>query len=245
MKDRIFTSFNDCLGTDDFFDYSEIQEKPLVFPTYIMKTNEKKEYNEKMTNQDYLVAFSTQTQNYCVGLIDMVNSTKISASIGQARVSRYYQIFLNSMSRVLSRYGGFVIKNVGDCLVYYFPESAKARRKFGFLSCLESSLAMVEAHDTICKYLQSEGLPPVDYRISNDYGSVVVMKSNSSSLDMIGPPVNMCSKINHRASKNGIVIGGDLYETAKDFKEYHFKETTGFSLGFKHQYPVYTLSRKK
>lgn len=42
----------------------------------------------------------------------------------------------------------------------------------------------------------------VDYRISADYGSVVLMKSNNSeSVDMIGSPVNMCSKIDHAATK--------------------------------------------
>ena len=160
-----------------------------------------------MHSSDYLVAFSGNTQNYCVGLVDMVNSTKIAATIGNGKISTYYQIFLNSMSRILSRFGGFVIKNVGDCLVYYFPESLKSNRKYGFMSCLECSLAMIEYHDTICKRLDKEKLPYVDYRISADYGSVVLMKSNNSTaVDMIGPPVNMCSKINHAATKNNIAI---------------------------------------
>ena len=100
---------------------------------------------------DYLVAFSGNTENYCVGLVDMVNSTKMAAILGNGKISQYYEVFLNSMSKILSRFGGFVIKNVGDCLVYYFPESSKPNRKFGFMSCLECSLAMIEYHDTICK----------------------------------------------------------------------------------------------
>jgi len=198
-----------------------------------------------MNPADYMVAFSGNTENYCVGLVDMVNSTKITATIGNGNISRYYQIFLNSMSKILSRFGGFVIKNVGDCLVYYFPESSKSNRKFGFMSCLECSLAMIEYHDTICKVLNQEGLPNVDYRISADYGSVVLMKSNNSeTVDMIGPPVNMCSKINYAASPNGTVIGGDLYSMVKGFSDYRFKEIDNFSLGFKHLYPIYEVRRK-
>lgn len=198
-----------------------------------------------MTPSDYFVAFSGNTQNYCVGLVDMVDSTKIAATLGNGKISEYYEIFLNSMAKILSRFGGFVIKNVGDCLVYYFPESSKANRKFGFMSCLECSLAITEYHDHICKILNKKGLPCVDYRVSADYGSVVLMKSNNSaSIDMIGPPVNMCSKINHAAPTNGTVIGGDLYSMVKKFDDYNFKEVKGFSLGFKHSYPVYEIHRR-
>ena len=113
------------------------------------------------------------------------------------------------------------------------------------MSCLECSLAMIEYHDTICKRLTKEGLPPINYRISADYGSVVLMKSNTSeSLDMIGAPVNMCSKINYAATKNGSVIGGDLYRMVKKFDDYKFNEVKGFSIGLKHSYPIYKIQRK-
>ena len=78
---------------------------------------------------EYLVSFLTQPSSYCVGIVDMVNSTKITAQIGPLRVSRYYQVFLNSMSKILSRYDGIVIKNVGDCLFYYFPNSDNSYKK--------------------------------------------------------------------------------------------------------------------
>jgi len=71
------------------------------------------------------------------------------------------------------------------------------------------------------------------------------MKTNiSKEFDMIGPPVNMCSKINHLAAKNQFVIGGDLFQIIKKFKVYQFKEINDFSLGFKLSYPVYSVSYK-
>ncbi len=198
-----------------------------------------------MSTSDYLVAFSGQTQNYCVGMVDMANSTKMAATLGTVKISRYYQIFLNSMSKILSRFGGSVIKNIGDCLLYYFPESSKANKKFGFMSCLECGLSMIENHSTICKELTQNDLPCVDYRVSADYGSVILMRANNSdSLDMLGPPVNMCSKINCAAETNGVVIGGDMYTMVKSFNDYKFKKVDEFALGFKHAYPVYAVVRK-
>ena len=135
------------------------------------------ETSSKTQEADYLVAFSGNTQSYCVGIVDIVNSTKICAAMNVEKISRYYELFLNSMSRILSRFGGYVIKNIGDCLVYYFPESSKSNKKFGFMSCLEASLAMSQYHDTLNKKMREEKLPPIDYRISADYGSVVLMKA--------------------------------------------------------------------
>ena len=174
----------------------------------------------------------------------MVNSTKISASLNEKEWCKYYSIFLNSMSKILQKFGGQAIKNGGDSLLYYFPESI-ASTKIGFASCIESGLAIIESQPLISTTLLQESLPPLSYRVSLDFGKVVIMKqSNSFSIDLIGPPVNMCAKINHKALPNCMVIGGDLHELIKDMKEYRFKSMTGLSIGLKHTYPIYEVCRK-
>ena len=196
-----------------------------------------------MSISDYMVAFSGQTNSYCVGIIDMIDSTKISARLPVGKLSRYYQIFLNSMADTLKKFGGKVIKNVGDSLLFFFPESCKGR-KYGFMSCLKGGLGMTELHDHLCLCAKNEGLPCINYRISCDYGSAVLMQSSDSSLDMIGPPLNMCAKINHFAHDNGIVIGADLYEMAKKMNDYNFTSVKSFDTGQKFQYPVYAVTRR-
>ena len=198
----------------------------------------------KMDIQDYMVAFSGQTQSYCVGIVDMVDSTKISARLPVSSSSKYYGIFLNTMARILNRFGGMIIKNVGDSLMFYFPESSKGRR-YGFMTCIEGCLAMVEAHGYICEMAKKEGLPPFNYRISCDYGPVVVMKQNESSqIDMIGPPMNICNKINRMAPHNCFIIGADLYETTKKFTEYSFLSHGKYNSELKSNYSIYLVSRK-
>ncbi|MDX1372420.1 MAG: adenylate/guanylate cyclase domain-containing protein [Nitrososphaeraceae archaeon] len=202
--------------------------------------------NSSMGVSDYMVAFSGHSQSYCIGFVDMVNSTKISSNLNEKDWCKYYAIFLNSMAKIIQRFGGQAIKNGGDSLLYYFPESSNPKSKFGFISCLECSLAMIEAHDYICAKVQNEGLPPLDYRVSADYGKVVLMESNNTNtVDVIGPPVNMCVKINHIAASNRVVIGGDLYEMVKDLNDYSFKSKHGLSIGLKFDYPIYSLKHKR
>ncbi len=193
----------------------------------------------------YVVNFLETSQSYCVGLVDIVNSTKISASLTQKKLSKYYEVFLNSMAQIIEKFGGYVIKNIGDSLLFYFPDSSKSSQGYDFENCLECGLAMIEEHDSINEYLKKQKLPSLNYRISADYGEVSIMKTNdSSSIDVFGTPVNMCTKINHAAEKNSIVIGSDLYRTAKKLPHYKYSMINSCSVGLKYMYPIYSVSRK-
>ena len=193
----------------------------------------------------YVVNFLETSQSYCVGLVDIVNSTQISASLSQPKLSKYYEIFLNSMAQIVEKFGGFVIKNIGDSLLFYFPDSSKSSNSYDFKNCLECGLTMIEEHENINKILKKEMLPPLNYRISADYGEVSIMKTNgSSNIDVFGTPVNMCTKINHGATKNSIVIGSDLYRTAKNLDSYSYQMINSYSIGMKFVYPIYGVRRK-
>jgi hypothetical protein len=65
--------------------------------------------------------------------------------------------------------------------------------------------------------------------------------SISSEIDLIGPSVNMCAKINRCAGSNEFVVGNDLQQAVKKQTAYHFGEVQGFDLGFKYPYPVYRV----
>ncbi|QLH09047.1 adenylate/guanylate cyclase domain-containing protein [Candidatus Nitrosotenuis sp. DW1] len=215
----------------------------LIEPETILKEKTREPESEPSPSS-YCVIFSEKSVRYCIGIVDMVGSTKLAASLGMSKMSRYYQNFLNLMSKIIEVYDGRVIKNVGDCLLFCFPQTDATQNKLEIAKCLECSLAMIDAHEFLCSQMKKEGLPCIDYRISIDYGHVIPMKaSDSKSLDIIGPAVNMCSKINRCAKKNGIVAGGDLYHIAKQMDGVAFKEIKGYSAGFKLSYPVYQLTR--
>ena len=225
-----------------FFDYSQSQIVQNTYMDYFDPSRKVQEYQKK-TNESYLVTFSGKEISVVVGIVDMVSSTKICAKLGPAKASTYYQVFINSMSKILSRYGGVVIKNIGDCLLFYFPYGKKIEQDY-YENCLDASNALLESHDTICDHLHDNGLPCLDYRVSLDYGNVIMMDANLSSVcDMIGPPINMCSKINRSAKANKMVIGGDLYEIVKKKKQFKFKNVKGHNVGFKHTYPVYSITK--
>jgi len=214
-------------------------------PSY-MGSHIEQEIPQSMKVSDYLVAFTTQSHSYCVGCVDMVNSTKISASLSGDKLSEYYETFLNSMAKIVGNFNGKVFKNVGDCLLYYFPLSKDCLDLDKVAKCLDCGIIMIKAQQMISQKLVSEGLPSLNYRVSVDYGNVVIMNANNSTeIDMIGQPVNMCSKINHSAKSNEFVIGGDCYEVVKKLEKYNFKQVNEYNVGFKLGYPVYKVQSKQ
>ncbi len=167
--------------------------------------------------QDEEISFSGERQNFCICFIDMIDSTKISAELPDAGISKYYAIFLNAMATIAKNCGAKIIKNAGDCLIYYFPNTTDPSNLLAFKDVIECGITMMLAHRAINAKLHEEGLPSLDYRISADYGLVQVARSRSSqSDDLFGSAVNLCAKINSKASANGMVIGNNLYQITKE-----------------------------
>jgi two-component system, OmpR family, response regulator ChvI len=195
------------------------------------------------------ISFLDRSLNCCVCFVDMVNSTKVTAEISdRQKVRQYYSIFINTMAVLAKNYGARIIKNAGDALIFYFPETSDSSNEGAFKDMLECFTTMILAHNVINAKLHSENLPSVSYRISADYGRVEVATSTSStSEDLFGSTMNICAKINSMAEPNGIVIGGDLYQIVKSFSfidKYQFRESRGYSIGFSQWYPVYIALSK-
>ena len=194
------------------------------------------------------ISFSSQSQNFCVCFVDMVDSTKITAeATNKEKVRKYYSIFINTMATIARNFGAKVIKNTGDCLISYYPKTSDSTNKSAFKDVIECGLTMIDASPIISAKLKQEGLLSIRYRISADYGAVEVAKSiTSQNYDFFGSTVNLCAKINSKAPPNGMVIGGDLYQIVKkSYDYYRFEELGGYSIvSFKHPYPIYSVISK-
>jgi len=179
--------------------------------------------------QDNQITFVNFSNNYCVCIIDIIDSTNNTFDILESKkIKQYYSVFLNTMTSIIGRHGGKVIKNAGDNLLYYFPNTMNESNYLDFQDVIECGLSMIDAKDQVDLLLNLNGLPPINYRISASYGKVeLAIVGNSHSGDIFGTPVNICSKINHFASSNQMIIHRDLYQVMKEmpyFDDYMFEE---------------------
>jgi two-component system, OmpR family, response regulator ChvI len=196
------------------------------------------------------IRFSKDSENYCLCIIDIVNSTFVTAQITNSDdIRKYYSIFINTMATIARNFEGKVIKNSGDSVIYYFPNTFDTRNECAFRNALECCLTMLAANTVINDKMYEEALPQLNYRVSSDYGNMQVARSNASIADdFFGTTVNICAKINKKAAPNTMIIGGDLYLVLKSIpslkNDYKLKPVGYYSVGIKQSYPLYSVSSK-
>ena len=201
------------------------------------------------------ISFFDHSENYCVCYIDMVDSTTVISQINKSdKIAQYYSIFLNSISIIVHEFAGKIIKNTGDGMVCYFPETSNHNKKSAFRTVIECGLTMMAAFRFINIRMHEMDLPDVSYRISADYGRLSIAKSlTSQSYDLFGPTMNLCAKINSKVPPNSMVIGSDLYQMLKSIfsssrsvlDNYYFKHVGEYVVdGLKNAYPVYSVISK-
>ena len=78
--------------------------------------------------EDILLQFSDHSEKYGVGMIDIMNSTKICANLRDSETSEFYKIFLNSIGAIIKKFEGTVVKNIGDALLFYFVVDDKKEK---------------------------------------------------------------------------------------------------------------------
>ena len=192
------------------------------------------------------ISFSGEVQNYCVCFIDIIGSTKTSSDLSPNQLSRYYELFLNAIALITRNFGAKIVKNAGDTLIFYFNDISDPKNVIKFKNVLECGLTMGIASNTLNAKMLPEKLPPVQHRISADYGKVSIVRSASSqSEDLFGSAMNICAKINSKARPNGLVIGETLFDIVKALEEYKFVPSGEKLIGMKGDYGVYHVVHKE
>jgi CheY-like chemotaxis protein len=207
---------------------------------------ESRNRDNKTELQDDII-FQGISSDFCVCMLDIVNSTAVTSSLAQEdKIRKFYSLFVNSVSPIISHFGGRVLKTGGDSMIYYFPNTAEIERIEGFKNVLECGISLLDLRSTVNSLYRKEGIQPIGYRISADYGRLELAESRfSRDQDFFGPTMNLCAKINNKAPANSMVIGGDLHQVIKKQhsleKEFQFEEISEFSIGLKQRYPIYLV----
>src|ERR671918_219159 len=193
------------------------------------------------------IIFQGISSDFCVCMLDIVNSTAITSSLAhEDKVREFYSLFVNSVSPAIAHFGGRVLKTGGDSMIYYFPNTSEVERIEGFRNVLECGISLLDLRSTINSLYKKEGIQPIGYRISADYGRLELAESKfSRDQDFFGPTMNLCAKINNKAPPNSMVIGGDMHQIVKNLhsieKQFHFQEISEFSIGLKQRYPIHLV----
>ena len=169
------------------------------------------------------IRFSGNSIKSCVCFIDLVDSTKNTITMdGLEYTRKYYSTFINSVSKIVKSYGGKVIKNIGDCLLLYFPNTSDNKNEDAFRAAIDCGFKILDSRYAINQELSKQHLPPFSYKISIDYGVLdLAIVGDYNQTDLFGSTVNLCSKINSSSLSiaNQIIIGDNFYRILKSFSD--------------------------
>ena len=198
------------------------------------------------------IRFSGNSIKSCVGFIDLVDSTKNTITMDNLEhIRKYYSKFINSTSEVVKSYSGKVIKNIGDCLLFYFPKTTDFKDMEVFRETIDCGFKILDERHIVNQELSKQHLPLFNYRITIDYGVLdLALVGDYSQIDLFGSTINLCSKINSSSLSvpNEIIIGDNFYRILKSFSnivnKYDFINNGEFKVSENIQYPTYNIKRK-
>jgi class 3 adenylate cyclase len=166
--------------------------------------------------------FSGVSIKNCGGFTHIVDSTKnIVTMEGLENIKKYYSTFINSISKIVKSYGGKVLKNIGDYILFYFPKTSDINDSNSFEKAIECCFKILDERYKINDELARQYLHPFNYKMSLDYGVLdLALVGDCSQTDLFGSTLNLCSKINNSLSlsiPNEIIIGDNFYRILKSF----------------------------
>lgn len=128
----------------------------------------------------------------------------------QELMLRVLNLFFTEMIRIVEDYKGAVEKNTGDGLMAYFEDqSTNAPGGNSVQRAVACSLTMDAANEyLISPILRATGVPPLEFRITMDHGSVTIARMGAAQ--RFNANVAIGNTANFAAKMLGLVKPGDI-----------------------------------
>ena len=173
------------------------------------------EYNPSTDESEkFLRDLVSSRVNMIVLYVDLVGSTDITLSLPEEKVAIIISSFAQEMAEVIRKHDGYVLKFVGDAVIGYFiAEALPLLAADNAVNCAKTMVTLVEKG--LNPILNQYDYPELKIKIGMDYGKNIIVRYGSdkekSHVDILGPAMNIASKIQHVAEPNQILIGEDVY----------------------------------
>ncbi len=199
--------------------------------------NVQKRVSNSVANQGLLIDLSTDScKRYLKGkvntndelvimYIDIAGSTQMSHDLSPRVLSIMIQIFSQEVSLSIERFGGHVLKFVGDAVIALFPcEYNSSMAISNALECAQSIHQIIK--EGINPIFQKNSFPEISVKIGIEYGTALVLvygqNVHHAPIDLIGFSISIASKITSMAYPNEIIVGENIYDNISDSEKQYF-----------------------
>ncbi len=163
--------------------------------------------------------------------VDLVGSTTMTLEMPEEKIAIIVSSFSQEMASVIRQHHGYVLKFVGDAVIGYFiAEGNGLLAVDNAVNCAKSMISIIQKG--INPILNQYDYPDLMVKIGVDFGQNIVVRYGAdvenSHVDLMGPAMNIASKIQNMAKPDQILIGNDVFQrlhpsSQKDFTQIVWK----------------------
>jgi adenylate cyclase len=178
--------------------------------------------------------------------IDLVGSTRLSMTLPVDRLATIIQAFTQEMSLMISAYGGYVLKYVGDAILAFFVVGNNYDLYLPCINAVYCARSMIKViRQGINPILNQYDYPEMSVRVGIDVGENVIVqfgwdsltytsdskedKNNGNRilikkphLDILGYTISITAKMTALARPDQIVIGQSVYNSLDNSQKSNF-----------------------
>jgi adenylate cyclase len=187
--------------------------------------------------QNALNHYAESKATFVILHIDLVDSTKLSMTLPVSRLVTIIQAFSQEMSMILSAYGGYVLKYIGDAVLAFFIVDSPNNLYLRCINAMECACSMIKVvRQGINPILNQYDYPELRVRIGIDVGENAVVQfgwdthtldgkviTKSPHFDILGYTISIATKMTVFAKPDQIVIGQLVYDVLEEDKQSTFR----------------------
>lgn len=192
------------------------------------------------SSENFLRKNVFQQINMVVLYVDLVGSTKMSMELPSDKLSIVVSSFSQEMAYVIDAHNGYVLKFVGDAVIGYFvgDETNPFQTVDNAVGCAESMIKVTKQGINPI-LIKKAGLSEIRIKIGIDFGKTVVVRYGADEkeayVDLLGPTMNVTSKIQDLAKPNQILVGQEMYDRLHpSIQEFFLDVTKEFADSWQH-----------
>jgi class 3 adenylate cyclase len=195
------------------------------------------EFNISMDETQHILQIYARSKVTLVILhVDLVESTRLLMTLPVDRLATIIQAFSQEMSLLISAYGGYVLKYVGDAILAFFVAD-HSDIYLPSINAVNCACAMIKViREGLNPILNQYDYPELNVRIGIDLGENAVVQygwethtidgkvvSKKPQLDILGYTMSIATKMTALAKPDQIIIGQLVYEVLDDKQKSTFK----------------------
>lgn len=163
--------------------------------------------------------------NVVVMYVDIAGSTQMSHDLPSLNLALIIQIFSQEVSLSIEKFGGYVLKFMGDAVIGLFPSDYDQKKAIiNSLDCARYIQKVMR--NGINPVFKKHLIPEIAVKIGIEYGSALVLLYGKNiahaHIDLIGFSISIAAKITSLSFPGEVIVGENIFHNLDEDQKKYF-----------------------